>query len=181
MGSIAAVLLLGFLLGFDSFRASVGLGVTFRSADRRRWIPVSFGLCDGLAPLLGLAVGSAAVSSLDPWTGYIGPLIVGGFGLYTLLTSAGDESRQAKDPQAWLCFGLPLSLSLDNLVAGFGLGTLGTPVLLSAAILGLTSGLMSLAGLCLGAAVGRSLPWRADQVGGAALTILALLLALDIA
>lgn len=69
---------------------------------------------------------------------------------------------------------------MDNLIAGFRLGTLGTPVLLSAAVIGLISGLMSLAGLLLGTAVGQSLRGYASQVGGAALTALALTLAFDI-
>ena len=49
-----AVLLLGLVLGLDSLRASLGLGVLRRSRARRLMIAVSFGVCDGLAPLLGL-------------------------------------------------------------------------------------------------------------------------------
>lgn len=90
MGSIAALLLLSFLLGLDSFRASPGLGFVYRSRPRRFWIPLSFGLCDGLAPLVALAAGFAVVTRWNYWTAWIGPLVLGGFGLFTFLGSRAN-------------------------------------------------------------------------------------------
>lgn len=174
---MVAVLLLGSVLGLDSLRASLGLGVLRRSRARRLMIAVSFGVFDGLAPLLGLALGSVIVRSTAAWTGLLGPVVLGGLGLYLLLASPESKETAA---ESWLCLGLPLTLSLDNLIAGFGLGVLGTPVLLSAFIIGLISGLLSLVGLCLGSLVGAALPARAEQVGGMALTVLAVLLAIDV-
>jgi putative Mn2+ efflux pump MntP len=180
MGPVAGLLLLGFLLGIDSFRAALGLGIVHRSGARRLRIALSFGFCDGVAPLLGLAVGSAVVDSLSPWTRWLGPLVLGGFGLLTFATAGADEANESGSTSGWACFGLPLTLSLDNLVAGLGLGTLGLPVLPSAAILGLISGLMALGGLYMGALVGRSLKARAGRVGGAALAVVAIALAFDV-
>ena len=51
---------------------------------------------------------------------------------------------------------------------------------ISAAIIGATSGLMSLAGLHLGEALARRLPFNADLAGGVALVILALAVGLDV-
>jgi putative Mn2+ efflux pump MntP len=180
MGPVVGLFLLGFLLGIDSFRASLGLGIVHRSGARRLRIAIAFGFCDGIAPLLGLAVGSVVLNALSPWTRWAGPLVLGGFGLFTFLTAAADEANEAEITSGWVCFGLPLTLSLDNLVAGLGLGTLGLPVLPSAAVIGLISGLMSVVGLCLGSLVGRSLRARAGQVGGAALAVLAFALAFDV-
>jgi putative Mn2+ efflux pump MntP len=180
MGPVVGLLLLGFLLGIDSFRASLGLGIVNRSVARRFRIALSFGVCDGVAPLLGLAVGSAVINSLSPWTLWVGPLLLGGFGLFTFLTAGADESKDPESTSGWVCFGLPLTLSLDNLVAGLGLGTLGLPVLPSAAVLGLISGLMAVAGLYMGSLVGRAMRARAGQVGGAALAVVAIALAFDV-
>jgi putative Mn2+ efflux pump MntP len=181
-GGVVGLFLLGFLLGIDSFRASLGLGIVHRSGARRLRIALGFGLCDGVAPLLGLAVGSAVLTSLSSWTKWVGLLVLGGFGLFTFLTAGAEEAKETETETAsgWVCFGLPLTLSLDNLVAGLGLGALGLPVLPSAVLIGLISGLMSLAGLCLGSLVGRSLRARAGQVGGAALAVLAIGLAFDV-
>ncbi len=172
MESAAVLLLLGRLLGIDSFRASLGLGLLHRSTTRRIGIAMSFGLCDGLAPLVGLMVGSAVITSFSPWAGWLGPLVLGGFGLFTFVTLGGDEAKESDAPEGFVSLGLPLILALDNLVAGFGLGALGTPVLLSAAVIGAISALMSLVGLCLGALVGRSLRARTGRVGGASLVVL---------
>jgi putative Mn2+ efflux pump MntP len=180
MGPVIGLLLLGFLLGIDSFRASLGLGIVHRSGARRFRIAIVFGLCDGLAPLLGMAIGSVVMTSLSPWTRWLGPVVLGGFGLFTFLTGGAEEAQEAEMTSGWICVGLPLTLSLDNLVAGVGLGTLGLPVLPSAVLIGLISGLMSLTGLCLGALVGRSLRARAGQVGGAALAVLAVALAFEV-
>ncbi len=176
----ATVLLLGFVLGLDSFRASLGLGMVRDSAARRTRIALAFGLCDGLAPVLGLAIGSALVTSVSPWVGRLGPLVLGGYGVFTFLNAGKGNTDEARPDGGWVLFGLPLSLSLDNLVAGFGLGAIQMPILLTAALIGLMSGAMSLAGLHLGTLIGRAMPARAARTGGAAITVLAIALAFDV-
>jgi len=79
----------------------------------------------------------------------------------------------------WMLFGLPLVLSLDNLVTGIGLGVLGFPMFLAALTIGAISGLMTLAGLKLGDAIGRYLPVRSDLLGGLALVFVAVTFVLD--
>jgi manganese efflux pump family protein len=65
-----------------------------------------------------------------------------------------------------------LALSVDNLVVGFALGADDTGILVGALVIGLVSVAMSLAGLELGAQIGRRarrVGWRAeriDQLGG---------------
>ena len=73
---------------------------------------------------------------------------------------------------------IPLSLSLDNLIAGTRLGLLGVSPVLAAAIFAAITVLMSFVGLRLGRAVGRLIPIRADLVSGIALVIMAVVLAL---
>jgi putative Mn2+ efflux pump MntP len=72
-----------------------------------------------------------------------------------------------------MLFGLPLSLSLDNLLAGVGLGSIHYPVLLSALVMGLVSAAMSCAGLYLGNWLRRFVPKRTEVVVGAYLCVLA--------
>jgi putative Mn2+ efflux pump MntP len=177
---MATVVLLGFVLGLDSFRASLGLGLARRGAAGQARVALAFGLCDGLAPLVGMAAGSLLVARLSPWTGWVGPLVLGGFGLFVFIKAGTSGAEDARPEGGWSLLGLPLVLSLDNLAAGFGLGAIGVPVVLSAALIGLISGFMALAGLRAGALVGRAMPARAERVGGAALTALALALAFDV-
>ena len=143
---------------------------------------LAFAVCDGVAPLLGLFLGATAVESASPWSGGVGPLALGGFGLFTFI-SAGRDEPEGDRPGAgrtWASLGLPLLLSLDNLVAGFGLGAARMPIALSALVLGAASGAMALAGLYLGSLIGGTMPARAERFAGVALTLLAAAMVFDV-
>jgi putative Mn2+ efflux pump MntP len=68
---------------------------------------------------------------------------------------------------------LPLSLSLDNLAAGVGLGALGFPAVASALLIGLVSGSMCALGLFAGERLGRWVPRPAELWSGVYLLALA--------
>ncbi len=177
---MTALLLLGFALGLDSFRVSLGLGGLRLSRARRRLIALSFGVCDGVAPLVGFLLGQSLLMAVGRWTEYIAPFAIGGYGLYVIYVACRRDESEREAEGAWVVLGLPLALSLDNFAAGIGLGLLQYPALLSAAIIGATSGLMSLAGLHLGKALARRLPFDADLVGGVALVLIALAVGVDV-
>jgi len=59
-----------------------------------------------------------------------------------------------------LLFGLPLSLSLDNLLGGAGISALGYPMVPAALLIGLVSAAMSCAGLYFGGTLRRFFPER---------------------
>lgn len=73
-----------------------------------------------------------------------------------------------------MVLGLPLSLSLDNLVAGTTLGMIGFPLLISVTIIGLMSALLSFVGLMLGRTAVNLLRLRAELIGGMVLIVIAL-------
>ena len=52
--------------------------------------------------------------------------------------------------ERWMLSGIPLSLSLDSLLAGTGLGMLGFPPAITAAVFGLMTALTTFLGLQLG-------------------------------
>jgi putative Mn2+ efflux pump MntP len=102
---------------------------------------------------------------------------MGVYGLYLLVRAFRSAAPEELD-HPWALFGIPLSLSLDNLIAGTSLGLLGVSPLLSAAIFAAITALMSFVGLCLGRAFGRLIHIRADLLSGIALVIMAVVLAL---
>jgi putative Mn2+ efflux pump MntP len=174
-----AVILLGVALGLDSFRASLALGTMTPSAARQLRLALAFGLCDGVAPLLGLALGPTLRDLLSAWAGVLGPALLVGYGLYSLVIPRGTgDADSGRD--GWMALGIPLFLSLDNLVAGFALGMMRTPIAPTAAAIGAISGLMSLAGFRCGALIGRIIPLRAERIGGAALILLSLAMAFEV-
>lgn len=173
------LLLLAFTLSLDSFRVSLGLGATRLRPARQAQIVLAFGLCDATAPLVGLLVGQSLVEYLGGWVEHIGPLVLCAYGAYVVYIARRCAGEEADEGGRWVVLGLPLSLSLDNLIAGASLGMIGFPVLLSVAIIGATSALLSLAGLWLGSKAINFLKIRTELIGGVALVLIALTLALD--
>ena len=145
------VFVLGFVLSLDNFRTSVLLGPLRMTRARTVLVALNFGLWDGLAPLLGLVIGHYLGDAIGPIADYIGPLALLGYGAY-LLVRAWRVSASEDDEfeQSWTLFGLPLPLSVDNIVAGTSLGLLGFSPWLPALIFGVTTAVMSLIGLVLG-------------------------------
>lgn len=176
---MGTLLLLGFALGLDSFRASLGLGALKLRPMRQAQIVLAFGLCDGLAPLVGLLIGQSFVRYIGSWAEHLGPLALFVYGVYVVYVSRRYAGKEAEEPGRWIVFGLPLSLSLDNLIAGASLGMVGFPILLSVVVIGGASALMSLAGLRLGSMAVKLLGTKTELVGGVALIFVALVLALE--
>jgi putative Mn2+ efflux pump MntP len=78
-----------------------------------------------------------------------------------------------------MVLGLPLSLSLDNLVAGTSLGMIGFPIAISVIVIGAISALMSWAGLWLGSRALDLIKPRSEMLAGVALVVVAVALALE--
>ena len=171
---MVTLLLLGFALSLDSFRASLGLGALRLSRLRRLQIVIAFGVCDALAPLIGLVIGKSLLTHIGPWVEHLGPLLLGVYGVYVIYIGQRCAGREAAESDRWMVLGLPLSLSLDNLIAGTTLGMVGFPLLLSVAIIGGMSSLLSLLGLWLGAVTVNLLRVRAELIGGVVLIVVAL-------
>jgi putative Mn2+ efflux pump MntP len=144
------ILLLGLALALDSFAVSISLGATGLSRTRHLWLPLGFGVCDGLASLLGVYVGLGSSDFLEEWLALIGPLAVAAYALYVLVLARLSSSANMGRFSSWLVLGLPLCLSLDNFLTAGRMNTLGLPVPFTAVLFGLCSGLLAHAGLRLG-------------------------------
>jgi len=168
------LLLLGFALSLDSFRVSLGLGTLKLSRLRQLQIVIAFGVCDAVAPLIGLLIGKSLLEFVGPWVEHIGPLLLCAYGVYVIYIAKRCAGTETGETDRWMVLGLPLSLSLDNLIAGTTLGMIGFPILLSVTIIGVMSALLSLAGLRLGRTAVNLLRFRADLIGGVVLIFIAL-------
>jgi hypothetical protein len=116
---------------------------------------------------------SFRASQVGSWSEPLGILAIAGYALFVLVVGRAPGPRTGPPARAWVVIGLPLSLSLDNLVAGAALGLLPIPLPVAALALGAASGLMALAGLRLGGALAAVLPARAELLGATLLLVLA--------
>jgi putative Mn2+ efflux pump MntP len=169
------LLVLGFVLSLDNFRTAVILGPLRFAWRRALEVAMVFGFFDGMAPLVGILLGHNVGQEISgEIADHVGTAALGLYGLYLIvrtLSTATQEELEAK--HRWSIFGLPVPLSLDNVIAGTGLGLLGLSPLVPAALFGAITILMTFAGLQLGRAVSRFIPIRPrwDLVVGVALII----------
>jgi len=174
---MAALLVLGFILSLDNFRVAIALGVLRFSWGRAVHVAVTFGVWDGLMPLVGLLLGRYFGQAIGVVADYLGPGVLAAYGLYLIARVLRTEAPEEVDDR-WALFGIPLSLSVDNLVTGTSLGLLGFSPVFSAAVFGAITALMSFVGLRLGRVAARFIPIRIDLLSGVALIVMAVVLAL---
>ncbi len=173
-----ALLLLAVALGLSNFAAAIGIGVSgVRGRDRVR-IAVVFGVFEAGMPILGVALGQGLASSLGQaarWLGGAALIVIGVTSLILARRGRRDGGdRRGPDRNGGLGSGpswrtgrvvaTGLALSVDNLAAGFALGTYHTGLAVAATVFGAVSVVMSLAGLELGAALGARASDRCELV-----------------
>jgi putative Mn2+ efflux pump MntP len=166
------VLVLGFVLSLDNFRVSVALGTVPFGLKRAVQVALIFGLWDAIMPLVGLLVGRQIGESVGDVAELVGAVALGGYGLYLVISALRNPEPDELD-HPWALFGIPLTLSLDNLFAGASLGLLGLSPWFSAAVFGVMTAVLSLVGLRLGRAAARFIRIRSDLLSGVTLIIAA--------
>ena len=175
--TLVSLLILGLVLSLDNARLAIALGAFKLDWRRALRIAVVFGLWDGFSPLVGLLIGRYFGGGIGEVADFAGPIVLLVLGLYLLFQGLYTEAPEELD-ERWMLFGIPLSLSLDNLFAGTGLGMLGFPPVFTAAVFGVMTALTTLIGLQLGGVVARFIPLRPDLLSGAGLSIMAVVLVL---
>jgi putative Mn2+ efflux pump MntP len=166
------ILLLGFVLSLDNFRVSIALGTVPFGLKRAVQVALTFGLWDAVMPLVGLFIGRRIGESVGGIADLMGAAVLGGYGLYLVISALRNPEPDKLD-HPWALFGIPLTLSLDNLLAGASLGMLGLSPWFSAAVFGVMTAVMSLVGLLLGRVAARLVRIRSDLLSGVALIIAA--------
>jgi putative Mn2+ efflux pump MntP len=174
---VSNLLILGLTLSLDNFRTAIALGALRLKARQVRQVALAFGLWDAVAPLLGILVGRYLGERIGSTAEYVGAIALGAYGLY-LLVRAWHTRPPNEFDQLWALFGLPLPLSLDNILAGTSLGLLGFSPWLAPAIFGVMTTVMSFVGLQLGRTAAQFIRVRSDVLSGIALVAMSSVLGL---
>jgi putative Mn2+ efflux pump MntP len=173
------LLILGVTLALDNFRTAIVLGALRLTWRRAVQVALVFGFWDAVAPLVGILGGDYFAETIGSTADYVGAAVLAAYGLYLLVEASRTPAPEALDPR-WALFGLPLPLSVDNVVAGTSLGLLGFSPWLAPPLFGAITALMTFAGLAIGRAAARLVRIRSDLLTGVALIIMAILLALGL-
>ncbi|HWD01619.1 MAG TPA: manganese efflux pump [Amycolatopsis sp.] len=171
---------LAFGLSLDNFRSSIAIGTIPFGWRRALQVALVFGVWDALSPLLGGLIGHLLGDFLGDWADYVGAVGLGLYGIYFIVGAIRRPEPDADDlDHPWVTlFGMPLSLSIDNFVAGAGLGIAGFSLIVPMATFGAMTVVMSFAGLFVGKMAARVIKIRADLFCGISLLSAAILLPL---
>jgi putative Mn2+ efflux pump MntP len=170
---IGSLIVLGFTLSLDNFRTALALGGLRPSFRRSVEIASVFGLCDGLAPLLGIVVGHYAGKTIGETGELVGAIGLGLYGLYLVVRAWLTDAPEGEMDRPWAVYGLIVPLSADNILAGASLGLLGASTWLAPLVFGVSTLLMALVGLYLGRAASGFIRIRPDLLTGVALLVVA--------
>jgi manganese efflux pump family protein len=171
------ILVLGFVLSLDNFRVSIALGTVPFGLKRAVQVALTFGLWDTIMPLIGLLIGRRIGEAVGDVAELMGAAALGGYGLFLVISALRKPEPDELD-HPWALFGIPLTLSLDNLFAGASLGLLGLSPWFSAAVFGVMTAVLSLGGLLVGRFAARLIRIRSDLLAGVTLIAAAVALPL---
>lgn len=169
------VLVFGVLAGLDNLQVSASLALLPISRRRLFMLAAAFALSEILAAILGLLLGRGLIVAMGQSIAGLVPFAMLLCGAIVFLLALRDQEQNLEQlvNQPALLLGLPLSLSIDNLIAGAGISFSSTPLVSSALVIGIVSGSMACAGLFLGRVVRRFLPDRVELAVGLYLCFLA--------
>ncbi|HYZ03163.1 MAG TPA: manganese efflux pump, partial [Candidatus Binatia bacterium] len=114
---IGNLLILGVTLSLDNFRTAIALGALRLTSRQAVQAALVFGFWDALAPLVGIFGGDYLAHTIGSTADLLGAAVLGAYGLYLLVHAWRTPAPEELD-QRWALFGLPLPLSVDNVVAG---------------------------------------------------------------
>lgn len=171
-----SLLLLAAALAMDAFSVAVTDGMLLYNMRVRDAFKIAFlfGLFQFIMPLLGSSVSSLAadyIASFDHWLVFLLLAFLG----TKMIIEAQKEHEIPKNPLS-LCSLLLMAAatSVDALAAGVSLAAVGSPILLSCSVIGITAFLFSFAGAFLGRRFGDLLGNKAEIAGGAVLILIGL-------
>lgn len=178
----AAIVLLA--LGADSFAVSIGVGV--REGERARiWrTGLVFALAEALMPLVGWVIGSQLSRWLGTWMSAIGALLLVGLGLYEWFVDDDDddddEPREVPPRRGFPLLLAALSVSIDELVLGVSLSSLGVSLVTAVVWLFVQAIAGSALGIKFGRVLGRRFAERIEKSAAVALILVGVYLGLSL-
>lgn len=168
-------------LSMDAFAVSVCKGLTLKTLKPRHCIITGlyFGGFQAGMPLLGWLLGrqfESLITSVDHWIAFV---LLGLIGVNMIKESFGapEELNDSFSPKAMLP--LAIATSIDALAVGVTFACLNVEIFSAVALIGVTTFLLSAAGVKIGNVFGVKFKSKAEIIGGAVLILMGLKILLE--
>lgn len=188
MNDMLAVFAVAIALGADAFSVALGLGLAgVSNLFKKRFVAI-VAILHVIMPLLGLELGIVAGTFLGKWASIIGAVVLAFIGIQMIRKGLVKEesfsfqeargklfnNNDHKEASGWIGeIILGLSVSIDALTVGFGLGTTKVPIVYTVITTGLVAGAMTALGWLGARFFSEFTGKRAQAFGGVVLTLLA--------
>ncbi len=171
-------------LGLDTFAVAAALGMSGLTRRDRIRVTMLFTLFEMGMPIVGIVLGAGAGTVAGSAADYVAIAILIALGIFMLWPRPDDRDDPERvgllaRTRGFAAIGLGISISLDELAIGFTVGLLRFPVVLVIVLIGTQTLIVTQAGLWLGSSVGDSIRERAEQLAGAALGTLGIVLLVE--
>ena len=164
---------MAFAVAMDAVAVSISSGMARGRATWREALAMAgtFGFFQALMPALGYAGGAhfrGAIEAYDHWVAFGLLLVVGGHMI--LESRGGEEEREPGNPFTPRRLAiLGVATSVDALAVGLSLAMIEMPPAAAIALIGLTTFVLCVPAVLLGARLGARFAHRAEFAGGAIL------------
>ena len=173
--------LIGIGLSMDAFAVAICKGLGMERINKRDTLLLAlfFGGFQALMPLTGYLLGSRFASYIERWDHWIAFVLLAFIGGNMIRESrAGDKEDEEQPSNGEVrhkeLLVLAVATSIDALAVGvtFSMVELSVSIGLAVALIGCTTFLISLGGVCVGNVFGARYKSRAELVGGAILILI---------
>lgn len=169
-------------LGIDTLMMSVALGASSISRATRIKVAAAFTVAEALMPLVGVTLGYFVGGVLGHWSSFVGALALIAVALWFILYDHDPDADEARLGALglWSIAGMALSISIDEIAAGFSIGLIGIPVALTIVLIAIQALIFSLTGLALGKTLKPYLGDWAEKLAGIVLGLLGISLLIQV-
>ena len=187
MALVIELFLLGVGLSMDAFAVSVCKGLGMRKLNKKQALIIGlyFGGFQALMPFVSWLLGSQFqkyITSIDHWIAFILLGFIGGKMMIEAVREWNEEEvvdvmDAPIDHKNMLV--LAVATSIDALAVGITFAFLGTPIVEAITIIGITTMVISIAGVVVGNFFGSRYKSKAEFIGGLILVLLGLKILLE--
>ena len=187
MALVIELFLLGVGLSMDAFAVSVCKGLGMKKLNKKQALIIGlyFGGFQALMPFVGWLLGSQFqkyITSIDHWIAFILLGFIGGKMMIEAVREWNEEEvvdvmDAPIDHKNMLV--LAVATSIDALTVGITFAFLGTPIVEAITIIGITTMVISIAGVVVGNFFGSRYKSKAEFIGGLILVLLWLKILLE--
>ena len=177
--------LLGVGLAMDAFAVSICKGLAMRKVNKKQALVIGlfFGGFQALMPFIGWLLGTSFeqyITAFDHWIAFLLLAYIGGKMIWEACKPEEDEETEMDQPlDIKEMFTLAIATSIDALAVGNTFAFLNYPVVEAVTIIGITTFVISIAGVYIGNFFGTRYKKKAEITGGIILCLIGLKILLE--